>query len=119
MTGVLSQLARPLLPLTKQPNTITVELDCISPSAFTPLFTGEALADILDATARLVCAGTATPAHTLKRLQLLAALPRFKMLIMFLEAPSIACLRACIASADSEAELADAQASLRKQWDIV
>ena len=123
MTGVFSQLAHPFHLLSKQPNTVAVELyhipPCASSSTFTPFFTGEALADILEATARLVCAGTATPADTLKRLQLLAALPRFKMLVMFLEAPSIACLRACIASADSEAELADAQATLRQQWGIV
>jgi len=79
---------------------------------------GEALADIVDAAARLVTAGTASPADTLQRLLLLAALPRFKMLLMFLESPSIAAVRACIASAASSAELADAQASVRLQWGI-
>lgn len=90
----------------------------ISLIACSPSCAGEALADILDATARLVLAGISTPSDTLKRLQLLAALPRFKMLIMFLDAPSIACLHSCIASAGSVAELADTQASLRQQWGI-
>ena len=82
------------------------------------MYTGEALSDILDATARLVSAGASSPADTLRRLLLLAALPRFKMLLMFLEEPSMASLRACAASADSRAELADSLANVRQQWGI-
>jgi hypothetical protein len=81
-------------------------------------FPGEALADILDAASRLASAGISTPADTLQRLHLLAALPRFKMLLMFLEAPSIACLHACIDSAASIAELANNQSNLRRLWGI-
>ena len=79
---------------------------------------GEALADIIDATARLGSVGTSSPADTLQRLLLLAALPRFKMLLMFLEESSMRSLRACIASADSGAELVDSQANVRQQWGI-
>ena len=77
---------------------------------------GEALADILDATARLVSTGSSSPTDTLQRLLLLAALPRFKMLLMFLEESSMASLRICVASADMSAEFADTQANVRQLW---
>jgi hypothetical protein len=83
----------------------------------TPI-TGEALADIVDATTRLVSTGASTPADTLQRLLLLASLPRFKMLLMFLEHSSIAALRVCIASADSAADLKETQEMLRQQWGL-
>jgi len=72
----------------------------------------------VDAAARLVAAGASSPADTLQRLLLLAALPRFKMLLMFLEPPSLAAVRVCIESAAAAAELAEAQASVRVQWGV-
>jgi hypothetical protein len=89
---------------------------CLSASSNS--ITGEALADIVDAINRLVTTGASTPADTLQRLLLLAGLPRFKMLLMFLEQPSIASLRVCISSADSAADLRQTQASVRQQWGL-
>ena len=89
---------------------------CLSASSNS--LTGEALADIVDAINRLVSTGASTSADTLQRLLLLAGLPRFKMLLMFLEHPSIASLRVCIASADSDVDLRETQASVRHQWGL-